>query len=550
MVKKIIETLLKKTCKILFLERKTFFVKNLKIEVFIPTIKEHGDYSTNIAFILAKETKENPVKIADLLIEKLKKAKDSNKIFENIENAGGFINFFIKKEFLQNKLKEILRSDNDFGKVNIGKGKKLQVEFISANPTGPLTVGNARGGPFGDCLANVLEFAGYKVEKAYYVNDYGKQIIELGKSVLGKGGKYQGDYIKELQKRIKEKDPYLAGRKAAKIVINEMIKPTTKELGIKYDEWFYESKLYTSKRVDKVIDLLRRKGLTYEKDGALWFKSKKFGDVRDRVLIKKDGWKTYLAGDIAYHQYKFEDKKFDKVINIWGADHYGDIPGLQAGVAAIGHKGKLEIILLQFVTVLKNGKPIKMSKRKGTYVTMDELLDEVGKDVVRFFFLEKSADTHLNFDLDLAKEQSEKNPVYYLQYAYARINSVIKNSTTAPPATLKGKNINPKFKNQNSKLQSKAQNLKLLDHPSEIELMKKLIHFPEVIEDTAKSYQVQKLPKYALELASAFHQFYQNCRVLTDDEKLTQARVALLLATKIVLENLFKLMGISAPKKM
>ena len=423
-----------------------------------------------------------------------------------------------------------MRKEEKFGRLSLGKGKKVQVEFISANPTGPLTVGNARGGPFGDVLGNVLKKAGYKVEKAYYINDYGKQILVLGHSVLkDEKAEYKGDYINYLNKKIKEKDPYRAGEKAAKIITDEMIRKTVKKLGIKYDEWFSEKSLYSSGEVDKAIGFLKKKGLIYEKEGATWFKSSQYGDERDRVLIKADGGKTYLAGDIAYHKYKFDKKKFDKAINIWGADHYGDVPGLMAGVEVLGHKGKLDIILLQFVTLLERNKRLKMSKRKGIYVAMDELLDQVSSDVVRFFFLQKSADTHLKFDLSLAKEQSEKNPVYYIQYAHARICSIL--------GKIKGFKIGIK-------------NLGLLNHPSELGLIKHLMRFPEIIEDTARDYQVQRIPRYAYELAESFHRFYRDCRVIAEDKELQEARLALISATKIVLKEALDLMGISAPKKM
>jgi len=362
------------------------------------------------------------------------------------------------------------------------------------------------------------------------------QILTLGHSVLkDKEAKYKGDYINYLNKKIKEKDPYKAGEKAAKIITKEMIKKTTDRLGIKYNEWISETKLHKLSFINKILEILKKNNLIYQKERAWWFKSSKFGDERDRVLVKKDGWKTYLAGDIALHYYKFEKKKFAKVINIWGADHAGDVPGLQAGVSAIGHKSKLDVILLQFVTLFEKKEKLKMSKRLGIYVTMDELLDKVGKDIARFFFLQKSANTHLNFDLDLAKEQSEKNPVYYVQYAHARICSILRKS-----------NIGRAMSNE----QAGGQNFKLLKHPSELELIKQLIRFPEIIEDATKDYQVQRIPRYALDLATAFHQFYRDCRVLAENSSLTKARLGLILATKIIIKNTLNLMGISAPEKM
>jgi len=500
---------------------KNLYQKEVEVKVERPAGAVFGDYTTNIAMVL----KKNPEEIAKSI---------KSPILKKVEVKNGFINFFLSEEYLQKQVGEILKEKEKFGELKIGKNKKVQVEFISANPTGPVTVGNARGGPFGDTLGNVLKKAGFRVEKAFYINDYGMQILVLGHSVLkDEKAEWGGRYIDDLHKRIKIKDPYKVGRAAAKIILEEMVKKTIEKMGIKYDEWFLENKLHQGGEIDKVLEFLREKGLIYEKEGAKWFKSTQYGDERDRVLVKDNGWKTYLAGDIAYHKYKFEKKKFDKVIDIWGADHQGNIAGLQAGVEALGHKGKLDIIILQFVTVLEKGVVLKMSKRKGVYVTTDELLEAVGLDVVRFFFLQESANTHLNFNLSLAKEQSEKNPVYYVQYAYARICSILK-----------------KLKTQSSKLKTTTENLKLLKHPSELELIKQLIRFPEIIEDTVKDYQVQRIPQYALDLATSFHQFYRDCRVLTEDLPLLKARLGLILATKIILKNTLDLMGISAPEKM
>jgi len=490
-----------------------------------PENKNFGDYATNVALVLGKKEKKNPLIIAEEI-----KSKINSDIFSKIEIINGFINFFLNQRFLQTQIKAILKEEDKFGELNIGKNKKIQVEFISSNPTGPLTVANARGGPMGDVLTNIFKFAGYKAEKEFYVNNSGMQILALGHSVLkDKEAQYKGDYINKLSKRIKEKDPHKAGEKAAKIIVDEMIKKTTDRMGIKYDKWFFESELHKTGKIDKIIKLLKDKNLLYENEGAAWFKSTKFGDSRDRVLIKKDGEKTYLAGDIAYHYNKFSERKFDKVINIWGADHHGDVPGLKAGVEAIGHKGKLEIILHQFITVLEKGKKVRMSKRKGIFVTTNELLRMVGRDVVRFFFLMYSANRHVDFNLDLAREKSEKNPVYYVQYAYARINSILK-------------------KTKNTKV--KDINLSLLSDPTELDLIKELIKFPEIIEDIVNDYQVQRLPNYAIGLATAFHRFYTECRVLGGNKDLEKNRLALILATKIVLENVLNLMGVSKPKKM
>lgn len=516
---------------------KSLFKKEVEVKIERPAEAIYGDYATNIALVL----KKNPQEIAKAI---------KSPILEKVEVKNGFINFFLSKEYLQKQVGEILKKGEKFGQLKIGKNKKIQIEFISANPTGPLTVGNARGGFFGDTLANVLQKAGFRVERAYYINDYGRQILTLGHSVLkDKEAQYKGDYIDYLHKKIKsssliskKEDPYKVGEVAAKIIIKEMIKKTIERMGIKYDEWISETWLHQQSFVKKILEILRKKNLLYEKEGATWFKSSKIGNKRDRVLLKKDGWKTYLAGDIALHYYKFEKKKFDKVINVWGADHFGDVAGLQAGVTALGHGGKLDIVLLQFVTLIERKEKIKMSKRKGIYVTMDELLDKIPLDVIRFFFLQKSADTHLNFDLDLAKEQSEKNPVYYVQYAHARICSILSKFE-------KSQILNSKSQT-NSKFQIPNFKFKLLNHPSELALIKQLIRFPEIIEDTSKDYQVQRIPQYAIDLATIFHQFYRDCRVISEDKNLTKARLGLILVTKILLKNTLNLMGVSAPEKM
>ncbi len=502
---------------------KKTYKKDFVVQVLKPKDKTHGDFAVSVALEIGKETKNNPMDVA-LEIKK----NIQSELFEKIEIVNpGFINFFISSKIIKQEIKNVLKEKEKFGNLEIGRGKKIQVEFVSANPTGPLTVGNGRGGPFGDVLGNVFKKAGYKVEKAYYVNDFGKQILSLGHSILkDEEAKYSGEYIDNL--KIKGDNAYEVGKKGAEIILNEMIKKTIDKLGIKYDEWFFESELYKKGEVEKVIEELKKKDLTYENEGALWFKSTNFNDERDRVLIKENKEKTYLAGDIAYHKYKFEKKKFDKVINVWGADHFGDVAGLKAGVEALGYKDKLEVVLLQFVTVLKDGVPVKMSKRLGTAITMDDLLEELSSDVVRFFFLEKSANTHLAFNFNLAKEQSEKNPVFYVQYAYARISSILKKIETI----------------------KSIKEFSLLNEKRELELMKQILKFKEIIEDTSKDYQLQRIPQYAIDLATTFHGFYQDCQVLVEDKELKNQRLNLVLATQITLKNVLDLMGVSAPEKM
>ncbi|MDO8435898.1 MAG: arginine--tRNA ligase [bacterium] len=537
MLRQEIIKLIEKAIKELRKEKKLSKFDIGKIQVECPENGINGDYAANIAMAIAKIEKNNPMGTAENIKSQILNLKSG--LFEKIEIAKpGFINFFVSKEYLQNQIGVILKQKESFGKLRIGRGQKVNIEFISANPTGPLTVGNARGGPFGDVLGNVLKKAGFKVKKTYYVNDYGMQILTLGHSVLkDEKAQYKGDYIDYLNKKIKEKDPYQAGKEAAEMIIKRMIKKTTDKMGIRFNEWIWESEFHKSGAVDKVLEFLKSKNLIYKKEGALWFKSSKFGDSRDRVVRKQDGLKTYLAGDIAFHQYKFE--KFDKAINVWGSDHSGDVAGLQAVAAALGHKGKLDIILLQFVTLSEGKEKLKMSKRLGVYVAMDTLLKEVGSDIVRFIFLQKSAGSHLNFDLSLAKEQSQKNPVYYIQYAFARICSILKKYETEK----NGEAITVSLIIQSSLC-------KFIIHPTELELIKQLLRFPEIIEDTANDYQVQRLPQYALDLASAFHRFYRDCKVVSEGEDLTQARLLLVFCVKIVLKNTLDLMGISAPEKM
>ena len=528
MIRQELKELIKNSIKELQKEKVLLFsIPEIKLE--FSKIKEHGDYATNISLISSPLFKENPIELA----EKLKKKIEKDKMIEKIEiKKPGFLNFFISHKKFQDELKKALEKGKDFGNLTRKKTKKVQVEFISANPTGPLTLGNGRGGFCGDILANVLDKAGFNVEREYYVNDIGEQIKKLGHSVLGDDeAVYKGEYIEELKKRIKNKDPEKAGIEAANIVLEEIIKPDVQSMGINFDKWFSERSLYENNKIEKSFEFLKNKELTYQKDGALWFKSSSFGDDKDRVLIKKGGEKTYFASDIAYIKDKF-DRGFNSLIYIWGADHYGYIGRMKAAAVALGYKkGQIEIIIMQLVRLIKEGKIVKMSKRKGEYVTLKELVDEVGLDVARFFFIQRGAGTHLDFDLSLAKERSEKNPVFYTQYAYARACSILKKS---------------KLEEENLKIN----NLKMLSDPSEIELLKQILRFPEIIEDTALDYQVQKVPNYALELTSSFHRFYHDCRVISEDEGISQARHLLIVAFKNVLKNTFDLMGISSPEKM
>ncbi|HCC59613.1 MAG: arginine--tRNA ligase [Candidatus Staskawiczbacteria bacterium RIFOXYC1_FULL_37_43] len=552
-MKEEIKKLIEKAIKDLQKEKKLPEFQIPNISIFNSKILSYGDYNTDILFKLNKIYNISPEVIVKPLFKKITSSNTYDK-FDDVELLNGFINFFIKDEYLQNQLEVILKEKDKFGNLNLeekvhpvksAKGgtslkakqfNRVNIEFISANPTGPLTLGNGRGGFCGDALANILEKAGYKVSREYYVNDTGNQINKLGHSVIGDAeAVYKGEYINELQKKIKGNNPQDIGEKASKVIFEKMIKPSVKKMGVKFDTWFSEKTLYKNKEVDEAINELSKKGFTYESEGALWFRSKDLGDDKDRVLIRADGIKTYFASDIAYLKNKFK-RDFNKLIIFLGADHYGYVARLKAASHALGFgEDSIDAIVMQLVRLFEKGKEVRMSKRSGIYVTIDELIDEVGLDVARFFFLMIGPNTHLNFNLDLAKEKSEKNPVFKVQYAYARICSIIR----------KSKNFQFSIFNFQSNY-----NLKLLNEKSELELIKQLIRFPEIVEDIAKDYQVQRLPKYAMELADSFHKFYENCQVISKNKELTKARLSLISATKIVSKNTLDLMGISTPERM
>jgi arginyl-tRNA synthetase len=520
-------------------------ISNKDIEVTRP--KEFGDFATNISFKLAKEVAKNPKEIAEELAKKL-----STEAFEKVDAVNGFLNFYLKKEHYYEILSQILSKKEKYADLEDYKGKKVQVEFISANPTGPLTLANGRGGYGGDVLANVFTKAGANVQREYYVNDGGNQVKILGESILVAAGLlekeddfYKGEYIeewvKEHKKEIEElKDkPFELGKIASEDVVNKHIKPSVKKMGIDFDNWFSEYKLIQSGEIEKAIDRLKEKGLTYEKDGAVWFKSTEFGDDKDRVIVKSDGLYTYLAGDAAYHWDKFAVRKFDKVVNFWGADHHGDIARVQGAVFSFGFGGKLDVVILQLVRLIKDGKEFRMSKRKGTYVTMDDLLELIGgtyreaSDVARFFFLMRSFNTHMDFDLDLAKERSEKNPVFYVKYAFARLSGILRNAKD---------------------LKLPKSDITKLAAPEEIELIDQLSQLESVVRSVLMfgDYPVHFLPFYAIETARKFHAFYDKRRVIDEDDlEMTAARLKLVEATQTVLKIVMEdLIGVEAPERM
>ncbi len=517
----------------------------------------HGDLSTPVAFRLAKWAKEKPGRIAEellLLLEKeLKKKKPEERGVTRWELAGGgFINFFVSSNLLAQILLEIHKKDSHFGKSEFGQGRKVLVEFVSANPTGPLTIAHGRQAVIGDALARILETTGFKVTKEYYLNDTGRQIGLLGESLwvryqelFGTEGQipeegYRGDYLKEVAEKLRKKrgDSLLkkekteAVRECTEFAVSEIlegIKEDLKEIRVEFDSYLSEGSLRKEKKVEKAIDVLRKKDLVSEEDGALWFRSTRFGDDKDRVLRKQTGDYTYLAPDIAYHWSKFE-RGFERLINLWGPDHHGYIPRIKAACEALGHSSdQLKVLLVQLVTLYRKGEPVRMSTRAGEFVTLRELFQEVGVDATRFFFVLRRVESHLDFDMDLAKLQSDENPVYYLQYAHARISSILK------------------FAERKVDLHA---DLNRLGAPEEAELLKRLREYPEVLIQAAQSLEPYRVVEYLRDLAAQFHKFYTLHRVVTDDQELTRARLLLVDAVRIVLRNGLHCLGVSQPEKM
>ncbi|MCX5851812.1 MAG: arginine--tRNA ligase [Deltaproteobacteria bacterium] len=527
----------------------------LPVGVELPREGAHGDYASNIAMVLASTQKTNPRKIAGAIAGNI---DDSEGILEKIEVAGpGFINFFIKKEAWISLLEEVDMQGDLYGESDAGRGKKVQVEFVSANPTGPLHIGHARGAVTGDVIASILSASGYEVSREYYINDAGTQMQILGKSVwyryrelMGGGIEfpadcYQGDYIRDLAKKVQEqygeslsqsdeKDAISILTGFAAGIIMEGIRDDLCAFGVIFDRYFSESELYRDDGVMRLLDELRGKGHVFEDAGALWFRTTAFGDEKDRVVVRENGEPTYFAADIAYHRNKYA-RGFDIVIDIWGADHHGYIPRMYAGIQALGkNKSALEIVLVQLVNLLRRGKPVAMSTRAGEFVTLREVLDEVGKDAARYNFLMRRSNSHLDFDLELAKEQSSDNPVYYVQYAHARIASIIRT------AAERGHSV-PRFSGIDAGL---------LGLPEELTLVKLIGQFPELIEGSAQSLEPHRITFYCNELASTFHGYYNKHRVVTEDEGLTKARLFLVAAVQTVLRNALRLLGVTAPEKM
>ncbi|MDQ5987246.1 MAG: Arginine--tRNA ligase [Syntrophus sp. SKADARSKE-3] len=525
------------------------------IEIEAAKEEIHGDYASNIAMVLASKAKKNPRQIAGLIKDHI---RESDGILKKIEIAGpGFLNFFIREEIWAASLEAIERDDGRYGMVQLGHGEKIQVEFVSANPTGPLHIGHARGAVVGDVMANILSAVGYDVFREYYINDAGNQMHNLGRSVFyryqGLTGKavsfpdncYQGDYIRDLAQEILDRDGLIYAEKTdAEVVpfftdyaagsILEGIKEDLKSFGVVFDLYFSERELYRDDGVENLLVDLERQGFIYREDGTRWFKTTIFGDEKDRVVVRQNGEPTYFAADIAYHRNKFS-RGFKKVIDIWGADHHGYIPRMQAGIQALGYEREaLKVILVQLVNLLRDGVPVAMSTRSGEFVTMKEVGDEVGRDAVRYNILMRRSDSHLDFDLEVAKRQSNENPVYYVQYAHARISSILR------LAEEKGYAV-PKFKDADCHR---------LTLPEEIALIKLITRFPELVEGTAKTLEPHRLTFYLHEVAALFHSYYNKCKVVSDDDALTRARLLLVVSVRTVLKNALTLLGVSAPEKM
>ena len=518
-----------------------------------------GDFSSNFAMVSAGIQKMAPKKIAQILVSVMESMEPAQGI-EKIEVAGpGFINFFLTNAAWHPVVDTILELDQDFGTSKIGRGQKVQVEFVSANPTGPLHVGHGRGAAVGDAVGNILSFAGFDVQKEYYINDSGRQIRTLGTSVwlrlLEMEGRkiefpddcYQGDYIKDLAKELLDKKGHafsdqdeetaisLCAKFAAKEILGG-IKSDLGDFGVHFDQWFSEQSLFDSGSVQKAIEDYKAKDLIYEHEGALWFRTEDFGDEKNRVVVRNNGLTTYFASDIAYHKEKY-DRGFDRVIDVWGADHHGYIKRIDAAVVASGRKSEqFEVILVQLVNLVRGGKPVQMSTRSGEFVTLRNIVDEVGKDAARFMFLSRSYDSGLEFDLELAKQKNSDNPVYYVQYVHARITGILLKA--------KEEGLVEAIDFQ------KGENLGLLTAPEEINLIKILAGFTEQVEKSAESLHPHVIFTYLMSLASAFHGYYNKHKVITEDKALSRGRLALVLSVKKVIRNGLGLLGVSAPERM
>jgi len=520
-----------------------------------PKDKNHGDMSSTFALAMAKIEGKSPRKIAEIVLANL---QDEEGIIAKTEIAGpGFINFFLKQDRWRKTLFDIDDQAHEYGLKDIGKGERVQVEFVSANPTGPLHVGHGRGAAVGDALANLLAAVGYDVQREFYINDAGRQVRLLAQSLYARYQQvlghdvpfpedgYHGEYIAEVAREFIK----VHGSKFLNKPLDECaaifadfgkdamladIRTDLEAFGVRFDVWFSEKTLLADGSVQRSIEELKERGFAYEQDGALWLKSTAFGDDKDRVIIKKDGEYTYLASDIAYHRNKLA-RGFTQLVNIWGADHHGYIPRVQAVIQAFGHRSdSLHVLLVQLVSILRHGQPVPMSKRAGNFVTLRDVVQDVGADAARYIFLTRKTDSHLDFDLDIAKEQSRENPVYYVQYAHARIASVFREAET--------RNIPVPARD--------TVKIDLLDTEEEQNIIKALAKYPEMIEEAALAYEPHRLTFFLQDLAGLLHNYYFKHRIITEDLARTGARLFLMKQVKTVIQSALKILGVSAPDKM
>lgn len=536
--------------------------QGIETETLVPMIemtrdRKFGDYATNSAMILASGTGRNPRDLARLMCEKMADL-DKDRDLEKITVAGpGFINMTMSTRFWVRILRAVLVEGGDFVRTSVGEGRKIQVEFVSANPTGPLHVGHGRGAALGDALANILECNGFQVEKEYYINDAGNQIQTLGKSVyarylqmLGRDvpfpeDGYKGEYIKDIAKQVNqsEGDRYLEipekeaiekiAALSAELILDD-IKDDLEDFGVHFDAWFSEKTLLDGGKVNDALEDLKSRGCLYTREGALWFNSTERGDDKDRVLVKSDGSLTYFASDIAYHRDKFE-RGFDRVIDIWGADHHGYVARMKAATQALGRSHHdLQVLLLQLVSLSRKGQPVAMSTRAGEFVTLREVRGEVGRDAARFIFLTRKADSKLDFDLELAKERSNDNPVYYVQYAHARICSVLRNAEERGVPVPGPDGVDPS----------------LLTLPEERELIRYIAALPDIVESAALAMEPHRITNYLRDISTTLHNYYYHYRILDNDAALTAARLALVLGVRTVIAEALSLLGVSAPERM
>ena len=516
----------------------------------IPPKPEYGDFSSNVSSLLPEGKGISLNESENSVLSDLRKQK---KVFKNIVKVGGYINFFINDEYLFTQLKDLIKEGEKFGSCDIGKAKRVLVEFVSTNPTGPINVVNARAAVVGDVLIKLFNFTGYKADAEFYINDAGRQIEMLGISaekrfeeLQGKKVEipedgYKGDYIKECiekfidDKKIKKMSEEERTEYFKKYVKDEMVrwqKNTLERFGVSFKNWISEKAILEDFSIQDVIDFLRKRGDAYDKDGAIWFTTKKYGDDKDRVLIKQDGTHTYVVSDASYHKDKF-NRGYEHLINVWGPDHHGHVMRVKAAIEAFGFNPQnLEIIIVQHVTLVSRGKKEKMSKREGKFITLDSLLDLVDKDAVRFFFLMRKTNAHLDFDVELAKTLSLENPVFYTQYCYARTVNIL--------SFAKERDIIPTNKTK----------LSLLTEPQEREIVKLILLFPDVVKIAAERRDVHRIPYYLLKLSKTFHSYYQKVRVITEDKELTLARLLLVKAVRQVVKNGLALIGVTAPEKM